>query len=169
MATATEKAIEAVESLPNLIKLVKPPQVDRVIRIVPLEPRTLDLMLGPDAEEWAQIERLVFLFAPPEKKTLNPAPVGTRQEWTLMPEDVPVVELLTSPKDSHDSVLYNKTSREKKLHAKNLELAASQRAPKVVSTEPVPAQTLFPDNKQPELFPVKRGRGRPRKNANKEG
>ena len=62
MATATEKAIEAVESLPNLIKLVKPPQVDRVIRIVPLEPRTLDLMLGPDAEEWAQIERLVFLF-----------------------------------------------------------------------------------------------------------
>ena len=90
---AQEKVREMVEKMPNLIKIVRGAFEDRVIRVIPLESKVLWLDIGPDAEEWARIRRLIFLKAPLEQRNFEPVPVGNRLEWTLVPEDVPVIVL----------------------------------------------------------------------------
>ena len=91
---AEERMVNEVVNLPNLIKVVRAPRVDEVIRIEPLESRELDLMNAPDTEEWEKIKRLVYLKAPVEQRGFDPVPVGDRNNWTLVPEQVPVVRLL---------------------------------------------------------------------------
>lgn len=90
---AEKRLIQSVETLPNLIKVVSVGRVDRVFRVEPLEARVLDLDRAPDAEEWAKIQRLIYLKAPLEQRGLEPVPVGNKQDWTLLPEDVPVVRI----------------------------------------------------------------------------
>lgn len=91
--TAQERLIDSVESLPNLIKVVQGGRIDRVFRVEPLLARILDLDKNPEQEEWAKIQRLVYLKAPLEQRGLEPVDVGDRKEWKLMPEQVPVVKL----------------------------------------------------------------------------
>lgn len=91
--TAQERLIDSVESMPNLIKVIMGGKVDKVFRVEPLLARVLNLDRAPDAEEWAKIQRLIYLRAPLEQRGLEPVEVGTRKEWTLMPEQVPVVKL----------------------------------------------------------------------------
>lgn len=145
--------MQEVESLPNLVKLVQAPRVDAVLRIEPLEARTLDLLNGPDAEEWAQIQRLVYLYAPVEAKGAQPVTVGNRTEWTLLPEDVPVVKLnvdLTTLPDNPDSLRWNKSTRE---HLRELSRNRAKEALKNIDQAPS-AQAVVP---------VPKKRGRPRK------
>lgn len=92
--TAQKKLVNSVESLPNLIKIVQGGKTDRVFRVEPLKSRVLDLDRNPHAEEWAKIQRLIYLKAPLEQRGLEPVATGTVKEWLLMPEEVPVVKLI---------------------------------------------------------------------------
>lgn len=132
---AEKRLVEAIDELPNLIKIVKAGKVDEVIRIEPLESRVLDLMTQPESEEWENIRRLVYLRAPIEERGKDPVPVGTRKDWTLVPEQVPVVKLMG---EVPDDLKLNYTSRQEKQHLFNL-------------------------NKQSETKEVKKGPGRPKK------
>lgn len=134
MSKAIDRVIDAVDGMPNLIKLVKGGKVDRVMRVVPLESRTLDLDTGPDGEEWEQVKRLIYLRAPVEKRGLDPVEVGTYKEWTLLPEQVPVVELTG---EIGDDVKLNKKSREEKAHFKNIEEKRKPGRPKKAVKEEV--------------------------------
>ena len=91
---AEKRMVAEVENLPNLVKLIKPGKVDEVIRIEPLESRELDLSVQPQMEEWENIKRLVYLRAPIEERGKDPVPVGTKTDWTLVSEQVPVVKLM---------------------------------------------------------------------------
>ena len=121
---AQNRVIAEVENLDNLVKIVMAPRVDKVIRIVPLESRELDLSLQPQSEEWENIKRLVYLMAPLEERGKDPVPVGTKNDWTLVPEQVPVVTLMGNvPED----LRLNAKSREERDHAKNLTKIANQK------------------------------------------
>lgn len=91
--TAQERLIDSVESLPNLITITAGGRINKVFRVEPLIARVLDIDRTPDAEEWAKIQRLVYLKAPLEQRGLEPVNVGDTKEWKLMPEQVPVVKL----------------------------------------------------------------------------
>lgn len=111
--TAIERIINAVDSMPNLIKVVTPGAIDEVIRIVPLQRQVLDTGKGPHKELWEGIKRRLFLEAPYEQKTVAPVPVGNRREWTILPDDVPVVDLRTTEqKEKHVMELGEEFNRE---------------------------------------------------------
>lgn len=118
--TAEQMVMGAVESLPNLVKVVKGGKIDTVIRIDPLESRVLDLDRTEEQEEWENIKRLVYLKAPLEQRNLDPVATGDKQNWLLLPEQVPVVKLQG---EVPDDLLLNSANREHKLHLKNLEKA----------------------------------------------
>ena len=88
-----EKAAEAVLSLKNLIVIVEQGVPDKVVRIIPLKGEKLWLNNGPDIERWEEIKRQVFLKAPPDQKIATPVSVGDRSSWTLLPENVPIIDL----------------------------------------------------------------------------
>jgi len=93
MNPVIDRAMNAVDNMPNLVKVVTPGLVDQVLRVVGIQRRVLILDNGPDIEEWEQIKRLIFLKAPMEQKSVNPRFVGTTKEWTLLPDEVPSVDV----------------------------------------------------------------------------
>lgn len=114
--TAAARLREKCLEVKDTILLVDPGFPDKVIRVTPLpqvavdhraqlgnenDPRrkaahvVLNLSNGPEQEVWRAIERDIFLRAPRDKATPIPLQVAPncREEWNLLPEDVPVVEL----------------------------------------------------------------------------
>lgn len=81
--------------VPNTILLYSAGEVDKVIRVIPLESCVLNLDRGPDQEKWEDIKGIINSEARRDRPVPRPLPVSqkTSEEWSLLPEDIPVIEL----------------------------------------------------------------------------
>lgn len=111
LLTAHQKLRNSALAQEGMVLVVQGGQPDKAIRVLPL-PKFLEeqvirskkqgkswvelfLDTGPDLEAWRDLEREIFLRAPRDQAMPRPIAVanGIREEWSLNPEDIPVVRL----------------------------------------------------------------------------
>lgn len=94
--SAGSRLREEILKSPNVFLLTRAGSVDRVIRVVPLEGKVLNLDNGPEGEEWATVERQIFLRSRSDRALPQPVPVAqsSRDEWSISLVEIPTIVLL---------------------------------------------------------------------------
>ncbi len=112
--SAASKLRDICLALEGTILITSAGHPDKILRVIPLDGRfkevhgrkdsqgkyvepclILSLDNGPQSEAWREIEREIFLRSRRDQPIPTPIPVSpsSKEEWSINPEDIPVVAL----------------------------------------------------------------------------
>lgn len=126
--TAASKLRDICLALEGVILITAAGHPDKILRVLPLDKRfkdthgkkdsqgkyvepclVLSLDNGPQAEAWREIERDIFIRSRRDRAIPSPVPVApsSKEEWSINPEDIPVVTLIPEAQEIAETPIVN--------------------------------------------------------------